>query len=95
MPVSGQARLRRSPSEGGYLKQFTAADGARIAYADEGRGRPLVLLHGLMAHRGFYDPQAALADEFRLVTVDLRGHGASVEAGEVFSPDGRSAGSAA
>lgn len=59
---------------------FTTSDGTRIAYRDEGRGRPLVLLHGLMAHGGFFRAQAPLEDEFRLVAPDLRGHGAS-EAG--------------
>jgi pimeloyl-[acyl-carrier protein] methyl ester esterase len=59
------------------LRHFTASDGARIAYRDEGKGRPLVLLHGLMAHSGFFAAQASLAREFRLVAIDLRGHGAS------------------
>jgi pimeloyl-ACP methyl ester carboxylesterase len=64
------------------LRQFTASDGARIAYSDEGEGRPLVLLHGLMAHSGFFERQRALADSFRIVAVDLRGHGASPAGGE-------------
>jgi pimeloyl-[acyl-carrier protein] methyl ester esterase len=59
------------------LDFFTASDGARIAYRDEGAGAPLVLLHGLMAHGGFFREQAVLAAEFRLVTIDLRGHGES------------------
>ena len=59
------------------MKHFIATDGARIAYRDEGRGRPLVLLHGLMAHGGFFQAQNALADRFRLIRIDLRGHGAS------------------
>ena len=59
------------------MQQFTAADGTRIAFEVEGVGRPLVLLHGLMAHRGFFAPQSALADAFRIVRVDLRGHGGS------------------
>lgn len=53
----------------------------RIAYRDEGEGRPLVLLHGLMAHGGFFREQAPLADSFRVIRVDLRGHGASAGAG--------------
>ncbi|HYD36255.1 MAG TPA: alpha/beta hydrolase, partial [Allosphingosinicella sp.] len=57
------------------MRHFIASDGARIAYSDEGEGRPLVLLHGLMAHGGFFDRQRDLADDFRIVTVDLRGHG--------------------
>lgn len=59
------------------MRHFTASDGARIAYRDEGRGTPLVLLHGLMAHGGFFGGQAPLAESFRLITVDLRGHGQS------------------
>lgn len=59
------------------MQHFTATDGARIAYRDDGRGRPLVLLHGLMAHGGFFDGQGALAEQFRVIRVDLRGHGAS------------------
>ena len=58
-----------------------ASDGARIAYRDTGAagdGRtPIVLLHGLMAHGGFFREQAPLAGDFRLVTIDLRGHGES------------------
>lgn len=59
------------------MQHFTASDGARIAYRDEGAGRSVLLLHGLMAHSGFFEPQRALADGFRLISVDLRGHGAS------------------
>jgi pimeloyl-[acyl-carrier protein] methyl ester esterase len=64
----------------GKLKVFTASDGATIAYRDEGAGVPLVLLHGLMAHGGFFREQEALAADFRLVTIDLRGHGESQDA---------------
>jgi pimeloyl-[acyl-carrier protein] methyl ester esterase len=63
------------------LRHFRASDGARIAYRDDGDGRPLVLLHGLMAHSGFFAGQQPLAGDFRLIGVDLRGHGASADAG--------------
>jgi pimeloyl-ACP methyl ester carboxylesterase len=59
------------------LRHFTSPDGTRIAWRDEGAGPPLVLLHGLMAHGGFFDAQRPLADRFRLISVDLRGHGGS------------------
>jgi pimeloyl-ACP methyl ester carboxylesterase len=59
------------------LQHFTASDGARIAFEDEGGGRPLLLLHGLMAHSGFFERQRELADSFRLIRPDLRGHGRS------------------
>lgn len=41
-----------------------------------------MLLHGLMAHGGFFREQAPMADEFRLITIDLRGHGESLRPGE-------------
>jgi pimeloyl-ACP methyl ester carboxylesterase len=60
------------------LEGFTASDGVRIAYRDTGSGTPIVLLHGLMAHAGFFEGQASLAEDFRIIAIDLRGHGASV-----------------
>lgn len=59
------------------MPDFTASDGVSIAFEDRGSGRPLLLLHGLMAHSGFFLRQRELADDFRLVTLDLRGHGRS------------------
>jgi len=59
------------------VRHFTASDGARIAYRDEGAGTPLVLLHGLLAHGGFFRAQEPLAADHRLIIVDLRGHGES------------------
>ncbi len=54
-------------------------DGPGIAYLDwGGDGFPLVVLHPNGFCAGMYHPLAArLADGFRLVGVDLRGHGAS------------------
>ncbi len=59
---------------------FTASDGARLGYRYSGSGTPIVLLHGLMAHAGFFEGQAALAGHFRIIAIDLRGHGASAAA---------------
>lgn len=68
---------KRRSRGGGVLQQFTVSDGARIAFEDSGSGRPLVLLHGLMAHSGFFAQQRELAADFRLIAVDLRSHGKS------------------
>ena len=59
------------------MQRFTASDGVDIAYEDEGQGRPFLLLHGLLAHRGFFELQRPLAEHGRLIRVDLRGHGGS------------------
>jgi pimeloyl-[acyl-carrier protein] methyl ester esterase len=79
---TGPAPRDSGRSEAGErsLQYFTTSDGARIAFRDEGQGTPLVLLHGLMAHGDFFREQEALADRFRLIRVDLRGHGASAAA---------------
>jgi pimeloyl-ACP methyl ester carboxylesterase len=44
-----------------------------------------VLLHGFMAHSGFFMRQRELAQDFRLINVDLRGHGRSSAGGEAPS----------
>ena len=67
---------------GAGLNFFTASDGARLAYRDEGEGPPILFLHGLMAHGGFFREQAPLARDFRLISLDLRGHGQSASAGQ-------------
>jgi pimeloyl-ACP methyl ester carboxylesterase len=67
------------------LPYFAAPDGTQIAYDDVGSGQPLLLLHGLMAHRGFFQFQHPLSDSFRLISVDLRGHGESRRAGEAVT----------
>ena len=59
------------------MPEFNASDGVSITYDDEGEGRPILLLHGLMANSAFFEPQRALADGFRLIRVDFRGHGRS------------------
>lgn len=81
-----ETSTQEAPGRGGRLLSFIASDGARIAYRDSGARDsatpPLVLLHGFMAHGGFFRAQAPLAATFRLVTIDLRGHGASQTPGD-------------
>jgi non-heme chloroperoxidase len=53
-------------------------DGAQMAFDDEGSGRPVVLIHGVSMSRRFFERNvAALAERFRVINVDLRGHGES------------------
>jgi pimeloyl-ACP methyl ester carboxylesterase len=56
----------------------TTADGARIAYRSEGRGAPIVLLHGLSEdHRVAQRLAEDLRRDHRVVRLDFRGHGES------------------
>lgn len=57
---------------------WVADDGARIGYAVTGTGPPLVLVHGITESHRAWDPiLEQLADRWRVVAVDLRGHGGS------------------
>lgn len=49
-----------------------------LAYSDEGQGPPVVFLHAFPLNRTMWVPQVAgLSDRYRVVTIDLRGHGES------------------
>jgi pimeloyl-ACP methyl ester carboxylesterase len=57
----------------------TSADGIRIVYDDYGKGTPaLVFVHGWSCDRSYWKAQVEpFARKFRVVTVDLAGHGES------------------
>ena len=53
-------------------------DGAKIYYEDRGEGRPILLVHGWLCSSRFWQRNVPeLAAAFRVVTLDLRGHGNS------------------
>ena len=53
-------------------------DGARIYVEDKGCGKPIVLVHGWSCSAKFWKRNVPeLAKAFRVITVDLRGHGHS------------------
>lgn len=55
-----------------------ANDGVLLHFRSEGRGRPIVLVHGWTMSGRLFEPNiAGLARDHRVVTVDLRGHGRS------------------
>lgn len=60
-------------------KSFNSG-GVKIHYSEEGKGETIVLLHGFGNNRTDWDRKGLvvrLAKNFRVVTVDLRGHGKS------------------
>ncbi len=46
-----------------------------LVYQDIGKGTPLVMIHGLGSKKEAWEPQHELADHYRLILPDLRGHG--------------------
>ena len=59
------------------MDYFTASDGAKIAYLDEGEGMPLLCLSGLTRTVGDFDYMRAGLPAVRLIRMDYRGRGAS------------------
>jgi 3-oxoadipate enol-lactonase len=56
----------------------TRINNIEIAYDDQGSGPAVVLIHGYPFNRSMWTEQTqSLADRFRVITLDLRGHGDS------------------
>lgn len=53
-------------------------DGTTYAYRLEGKGEPLVLLHGFTGSKETWDMIKPEFSDYRLLTIDLPGHGATV-----------------
>lgn len=56
---------------------LTTGAGGQIWYQQLGNGRPLLLIHGWCMSGQVWQLQQALADQYRVITFDLRGHGRS------------------
>ncbi len=59
---------------------FFVSGGVRIHYVDEGKDDPVVLVHGFTGSiAGWVDPgvMANLSRDYRVIALDLRGHGKS------------------
>ncbi|GAB4094444.1 alpha/beta fold hydrolase [Flaviaesturariibacter terrae] len=55
-------------------------NGGSISYIETGRGRPLLLLHGGFQDRSMWRDQVLhFNNEFRVIAVDMPGHGATVD----------------
>ncbi|WAH57545.1 alpha/beta hydrolase [Pseudomonas silvicola] len=65
---------------------FFEHDGCTLHYEEYGQGEPLLLVHGLGSSAQDWEYQVpALAPFFRLIVVDLRGHGRSEKPRERYS----------
>src|SRR3990172_3498047 len=60
------------------IKSFYDHDGMKIHFKDAGKGRPLILIHGFGASMDTWRYlEGALKSAYRLVPLDLKGHGLS------------------
>lgn len=68
--------------------QLVAVNGTELFVTVEGRGRPVVLLHGGFMDSSMWAPQMeALRSEFQVIRIDLRGYGNSPKAPEPYSAE--------
>lgn len=65
----------------GQTQYFTSFDDTKIAYTDEGKGKPILLIHGFINTRKNWDKselkKELLAQGYRVIVPDLRGNGDS------------------
>jgi pimeloyl-ACP methyl ester carboxylesterase len=60
------------------LKYFKTNDGGRLHYSEAGAGKPLVPIHGFFQTAEQFKFQIeGLGDRYRVIALDLRGHGES------------------
>jgi pimeloyl-ACP methyl ester carboxylesterase len=68
------------------MKKYVHFKGRKINYSDEGAGNPVMLIHGYLETGDVWkDFSSLLSDRFRVITVDLPGHGHSDIYGDVHS----------
>src|SRR3954464_11803868 len=69
-------RLEDLPAVPGVEHRFVEADGVRLHVAEAGDGPPLLLVHGWPQHWWSWRKVIPrLAERYRVLAVDLRGHG--------------------
>ena len=71
------------------MPKVALSSGARIHYQQVGEGPDVVMVHGITGNLAVWHLHIvpALADRFRLLTYDLRGHGLSDTPPSGYSPD--------
>lgn len=66
-------------------REMLAINGTQIFCAQFGQGRPVILLHGGMGNANYWGHQIRhLADRYRVIALDTRGHGRSPVTSENF-----------
>lgn len=62
--------------------------GSTLSYVDIGQGVPIILIHGLfLDHTAFESQIDAFADRYRIIAIDIHGHGGSSELDRSMSLD--------
>ena len=72
------------PAESGYAP----VNGIRIWYAEFGKGKPVILLHGGLGNSSYWGNQVpVLARRYHVIVMDSRGHGRSTRNAQPYGYD--------
>lgn len=67
---------------------YAPINGIRIWYAEYGHGQPVILLHGGLANSNYWGNQVPiLAQHYRVIVMDSRGHGRSTRNDQPYGYD--------
>jgi pimeloyl-ACP methyl ester carboxylesterase len=67
------------------MKNYIHCKGGKLYYSDTGEGSPVVLLHGYLESSEVWNAFAEkLSRRYRIISIDLPGHGHSTIFGESF-----------
>jgi pimeloyl-ACP methyl ester carboxylesterase len=73
--VAGRAARAQAPGEVGHV---TTSDGVSLSYLEAGSGKPILMIPGWsQTAEQFKHQLAGLSDRYRVIAVDMRGHGES------------------
>jgi 3-oxoadipate enol-lactonase len=62
--------------------------GSTLSYLDVGQGEPIILIHGLfLDHTAFEEQIEAFSNRYRIIAIDIHGHGGSSELDRSLSLD--------
>jgi pimeloyl-ACP methyl ester carboxylesterase len=88
-PVPRWLTLPDTPSLPTAMESGRAAvNGVSIWYATLGKGSPVILLHGGLANSNYWGNQVpSLAEKYRVVVMDSRGHGRSTRNAQPYGYD--------
>ncbi len=61
------------------MSKFKTKSGVTLDYVDEGEGKPIIFVHGMVCSKAFFQKQIPYfsKNNYRALAVDLRGHGES------------------
>src|SRR5262245_11819663 len=75
--ISGHRSLHERPFDQPTLKEVSV-NGTTIRYVEQGRGAPVVFVHGAISDHRYWEPQReAVANRYRFIAIDRRYFGAA------------------